>query len=105
MQTFKWADNALHTALVDALPFFVKEPFSPTPKLDIIKLHKALGLSHETVYKWMQNARLGIRRDAALLNINRIVKAVNSEDNLRALTMLGRKPPTADAFLKFVFDR
>ncbi len=90
-----WATQPLHKALVAALPTFVKEPFSANPRLDIQKLHRAVGRSHETVYKWLRDGRLNPR------NAQKLCDLANTEDNLAVLRRLGRKPPKIQDFQQF----
>ena len=95
--TVNWADTPLHQALVGCLPAFVKEPFSAAPRLDIPKLHKALGKSHETVYKWVRENC--IKR---MCNAQAIVNLASAPENAQALKRLGRTPPKVDDFYKFI---
>ena len=96
-ETQNWATGPLHQALVAVLPLYVRELFSENPKLDVLKLHKDLGKSHEAVYQWMRVNRL-LPRNAQL-----IVEVANRPDNVAALKMMGRKPPKVEDFSRFVF--
>lgn len=92
-----WAAGPLHAALVAALPIFVKEPFSTAPRLNIPELKKAVGKSHETVYKWLRTNRLNPR------NAQRLVDLANTRDNVAVLRQLGRSAPRIEDFSRFVF--
>ncbi len=92
-----WSTGPLHTALVTALPTFVKEPFSASPKLNIPELKKAIGKSHEAVYKWLRTNRLNPK------NAQKIVDLANTDGNIAALRHLGRKPPKIEEFNRFVY--
>lgn len=95
-ESMAWATGPLHNALVLALPTFVKEPFSDHPRLDIPRLHKAIGKSHETVYKWLRTSRLNGKNAKLLIDL------ANSDSNVDALTRLGRTPPTNEQFTEFM---
>lgn len=95
--TLNWADGPLHAALVSVLPTFVKEPFSSTPRLNIPELKKAIGKSHETVYKWLRTNRLNPR------NAQRLVDLAHAESNVTVLKQLGRNPPEIGDFNRFVY--
>lgn len=87
----------LYKKLIEVLPAYVKDPFSDAPELNVAKLIAAVQKSHEAVYKWLRKSRLTPN------NAEQIVALANRPDNVNALTKLGRKPPTREDFLQFVF--
>lgn len=90
-------DGKLHDKLVSVLPQFVKEPFSESPRLNVPALHKALGTSHETVYKWLRADKLHPK------NVEKIVALAHTNGNVVILTKLNRQPPIVQDFHSFVF--
>ncbi|MGN5375827.1 hypothetical protein [Sphingomonas hankookensis] len=96
-ETAHWSTGPLHAALVSCLPTFVKEPFSPAPKLNIPELKVAVGMSHEAVYGWLRRNRLNPR------NAQKLVDLANTDANVAALRRLGRKAPKIEDFNRFVF--
>lgn len=95
--TTKWADGPLHAALVKVLPTFVKEPFAPSPRINIPKLKVAVGKSHEAVYQWLRANRVTPR------NAKKLVELANTDENVAVLAQLGRRPPVIEDFQRFVF--
>lgn len=87
----------LYKKLVEVLPAYTKDPFGEAPELNVAKLISAVEKSHEAVYKWLRKSRL------TPSNAQQIVALANRADNLKALTSLGRTPPTREDFLQFVF--
>lgn len=96
--TMNWADGPLHKALVNALPAFVKEPFSENPKLNIPRLKDALGKSHETIYKWLRSSKL------RPCNLEQLILLANSDENLAVLSKMKRKAPKREDFSRFLFS-
>lgn len=90
-------NTPLNAALIHALPTMVKDPFSDAPTLQIARLHKALGKSHETVYRWLRDNSL--RRQK---NVDAIMKLVTADSNAAALKRLGRKIPEKQSFMRFL---
>lgn len=91
-----FTDGPLHAALVEALPIFVKEPFSGSPRLNIRELKKAVGKSHETVYNWLRTNRLPGR------NARKIVELASGDRNVAILRQMGRTPPKIEDLSRFV---
>jgi len=88
----------LYKTLVQVLPTYVQDPFAETPTLNVQRLREAMGKSHEAVYKWLRSSRL------TPPNATQLVELANRDDNLKALSSLGRKPPTIQDFMPFVFS-
>jgi IS30 family transposase len=87
--------SPLYDALVAMLPAYVKEPFSASPQLNIRKLHLAIEMSHEAVYRWLRAKRINPRNAQKLLDL------ASQPENLSALKKLGRKPPKIEDFAPF----
>jgi hypothetical protein len=96
-KTDDFTKGALYKKLVEVLPAYAQDPFSKTPTLNVQRLREAVDKSHEAVYKWLRSSRL------TPPNVDAIVELANSTVNLAALKQLGRKPPTREDFLQFVF--
>lgn len=90
-------DGPLYKTLVKFLPTMVQDPFSDEPKLNIRRLHSAVGMSHEGVYKWLRSSRLTPE------NVDCLLDLAKREVNVQALRTLGRTIPTIQDFVPFVF--
>lgn len=93
----EFTDGLLHAKLVTVLPLYVRDPFSDAPRLDVPRLHRALKLSHEAVYRWLRSDRISPK------NVERIVALSNADENRSILDKLGRTPPVLKDFSDFIF--
>jgi hypothetical protein len=91
-------DGALNKALIRFLPAYTDAPFGDAGILKVKALEGPLNRSHEAIYKWLRANRLTPG------NARRIVALANSPENLKALKLLGNKPPEIHDFLPFFAD-
>lgn len=95
----------LRTFLITVLPGFTTQPFRCVScghehgdvELIVSKLHEAIGMSHETVYRWLRTNRMSPR------SAQRVVELAGSEENAPLLTRLGQPAPTVEDFSRYVF--
>lgn len=92
-----FTDGPLYKMLVKVLPAYVQNPFGESPSLNVQRVREDVKKSHEAVYKWLRKSRLTPQ------NAEELVKLANRPENVKALTSLGRTPPTREDFLQFVF--
>lgn len=92
-----FTDGPLYKTLIQFFPLYVKEPFGPDPKLNVLRLQEATDKSHEAVYKWLRKSKLRPE------NVDLLVEIGNRPENLAVLQTFGRTPPTRETFLPFVF--
>ena len=86
----------LYDALTYFLPAYVDNPFSKQPKLCVREIHLEIGMSYEGVYKWLRCGKLSKNGASRLIDLG------NRENNISALTTLGRNPPEINDFAKFL---
>lgn len=87
-----WKSFPLYGRLVECLPAYVTE----TRDLNVKKLHQALQMSHEGVYKWLRSGRLKPENAEAIVEL-----ATSDQANRAALKAAGRKPPKFEDFTPF----
>jgi hypothetical protein len=86
-----WAAGPLYNKLLDIFPTYR----TPLGVLDVQKLKRDLGKSHEAIYKWLRNGK--VTPD----NAREIVRVATSESNVAALTEVDRQPPVFEDFCPF----
>lgn len=86
-----WAAGALYSKMLTTFP----EHLTPLGVLDVQRLKKELGKSHEAIYKWLRNGKLTPD------NAREIVRVANTESNVAALAKIGREPPVFEDFCPF----
>lgn len=95
--TDDFTNGPLYKKLVIVLPIFAQDPFSESPRLNVVKLKEAAKKSHEAVYKWLRSSRLTPENADLLVNL------ANTLENQSILTKLDRPFPTRKDFETFVY--
>jgi hypothetical protein len=95
--TNDWANSPLYKALVEALPAFVKDPFSASPRLDVKKLYTSMNMSNEGMYRWLRQGRVTHK------GAQKLFALAHEPLNTDALAKLGREAPDSDYFARLCF--
>ena len=88
-----WADGPLYTFMMETFP----EHRSMYQILDVQRLKRELGRSHERIYQWLRKSKLTPG------NARAICELANSEANVAALAKVNRTPPEIHQFNRFVY--
>jgi hypothetical protein len=92
----EWAQGPLYKALVAALPGFLIDSTTDSPRLCVAAVAKELKISREIIYRWLRAGSVNTR------NAKRLVELARTTRNLAVLHANGTQPVEFSDFVPFL---